>query len=72
MRKEYDFSKSKKNPYAKHLKQQVTIRLDKETVDYFKALANESGIAYQVLINMFLRECASTQKKPIIKWKDVA
>jgi len=72
MRKEYDFSKSKKNPYAKHLKQQVTIRLDRETVNYFKALADESGIAYQVLINLFLRECASEKKKPVLRWKDVA
>jgi uncharacterized protein (DUF4415 family) len=72
MRKEYDFSKSKKNPYAKHLKQQVTIRLDKETIDYFKTLADESGIAYQVLINLFLRDCATTQKKPVLRWKDAA
>ena len=72
MRKEYDFSKSKKNPYAKYLKQQVTIRLDKETVDYFKGLAEESGIAYQVLINLFLRECVTSHKKPVLHWKDVA
>jgi len=66
MRKEYDFSKSKKNPYAKHLKQQVTIRL----IEYFKTLAEESGIAYQVLINLFLRECATTHKKPVLRWSD--
>ena len=62
MRKEYDFSKSKKNPYAKQLKQQITILLDKESVAYFKKLAAETGVAYQVLINLYLKECA-TQKK---------
>jgi antitoxin component of RelBE/YafQ-DinJ toxin-antitoxin module len=48
----------------------IGIRLDKETVDYFKALAEESGIAYQLLINLFLRDCAVTQKKPVLRWKD--
>ncbi len=72
MRKEYDFSKSVRNPYAKHLKQQVTIRLDKDTVVYFKKLAEETGIAYQVLINLFLKDCAASKKKPEFKWKDAA
>jgi len=68
MRKEYDFSKSKKNPYAKLLKKQITIRIEDETIDYFKSLAAESGIPYQNLINMFLRECAHDRKKPVVKW----
>lgn len=68
MRKEYDFSKSKKNPYAKLLKRQITIRIEDETIDYFKNLATESGIPYQNLINMFLRDCALAQKKPVVKW----
>ena len=72
MRKEYDFSKSTKNPYAKHLKQQITIRLDKDTVSYFKKLAGETGVAYQILINLFLKDCAVTKKKPVFKWQDVA
>jgi uncharacterized protein (DUF4415 family) len=62
MRKDYDFSKSKKNPYAKQLKQQVTILLDKEAVAYFKKLAAETGVAYQVLINLYLKECAQMKK----------
>lgn len=69
MRKEYDFSKSRKNPYAKQLKQQITIRLDRNTVEYFRALAGESGIPYQNLINLFLMECASEERRPSIKWK---
>ena len=72
MRKEYDFSKSVCNPYAKHLKQQITIRLDKDTVTYFKKLAGETGIAYQILINLFLKDCAISKKKPVFKWQDVA
>ena len=72
MRKEYDFSKSVRNPYAKHLKQQITIRLDKDTVAYFKKLAGETGIAYQILINLFLKDCAVSKKKPVFKWQDVA
>lgn len=63
MRKKYDFSKSKKNPYAKHLKQQVTILLDKDAVTYFKKLAAETGVAYQVLINLYLKECAAQKKR---------
>jgi len=63
MRKEYDFSKAKKNPYAKQLKQQVTILLDRESVTYFKKLASETGVPYQVLINLFLKECARNKKK---------
>jgi predicted DNA binding CopG/RHH family protein len=70
MRKEYDFSKSKKNPYAKHLKQQITIRLDREAVDYFKRLSSDTGIPYQVLINLFLKECAAHKRKPSLKWDD--
>ncbi len=68
MRKEYDFSKSKKNPYAKMLKKQITIRIEEETIDYFKILAAESGISYQNLMNMFLRDCADSKKKPVLKW----
>ena len=68
MRDEYDFSKGKKNPYAKSLKKQVTIRLDESTIEYFKQLAEESGISYQNLINLFLQDCAVNKKKPRIKW----
>jgi hypothetical protein len=63
MREHYGFSKAKRNPYARRLKQQVTIRLDHDTVKYFKRLAEETGIAYQTLINLYLRECVSTGKK---------
>jgi predicted DNA binding CopG/RHH family protein len=68
MRKDYDFSSSKKNPYAKLLKKQITIRIEEETIDYFKRLAAESGIPYQNLMNMFLRDCADSKKRPVIKW----
>ncbi len=70
MRKHYDFSQMKgiKNPYAKQLKQPITIRLDKDTIAYFKSLAAEIGIPYQNLINLYLRECATEEKKPSLKW----
>lgn len=68
MKKQYDFSKSIRNPYIRKAKQQVTIRLDKETVDYFKSLAAASGIPYQNLINLYLRECASEKKRLKLDW----
>jgi uncharacterized protein (DUF4415 family) len=69
MRKEYDFSKAKKNPYASMLKKQVTIRLDERTVDYFKNLAGEAGIPCQTLINLYLRDCAASERKLSMHWK---
>jgi len=69
MRKEYDFSKGKKNPYAAHLKKQITIRLDEDTIEYFKALAEETGVTYQNLINLYLRDCAQEGKKLVLSWK---
>ncbi len=68
MRKEYDFTKARKNPYAKRLKKSVTIRLDTDTVAYFKDLAAETGIAYQTLINLYLRDCAASHKKLSMRW----
>ena len=68
MRKSYDFSKSIKNPYLKKPKKQLTIRLDEDTIDYFRSLSEDSGIPYQSLINLYLRECASSKKKFTMKW----
>lgn len=70
MRTEYDFEKMKrrKNPYAKRLKQQVTIRMGVDIIEYFKKLADETGIPYQNLINLYLRDCVQAHRKPLIKW----
>lgn len=70
MRSHYDFSKMKgrRNPYIKLLKKPITIRLDPETIEYFKALAEETGMPYQKLINMYLRDCASRRRKLRLKW----
>ena len=68
MRSEYDFSKSRKNPYASQLKRQVTIRLDIAAVSYFKEMAAELGMPYQNLINLFLRDCAMRKRRPVIQW----
>ena len=72
MRSEYDFSRSRKNPYAKQLKRQITIRLDTAAVDYFKGMASELGIPYQNLINLFLRDCAMQRRRPTIYWPEGA
>jgi predicted DNA binding CopG/RHH family protein len=69
MKKEYDFSDSIKNPYLKKLKKQISIRIEKETVEYFKKLASEIDIPYQNLMNMYLRECAQNNFKPNIHWQ---
>jgi len=69
MRREYDFSKARKNPYASRLKQSVTIRLDAAAVGYFKQLAAETGIPYQTLINLYLRDCAATGRKLALEWR---
>ena len=69
MKKHYDFSNAIKNPYAKRLKRQVTIRLDQDTLEYFKKVAGETDLPYQKLINLFLRDCAEHHKKPAIKWE---
>ena len=68
MRAEYDFSHSRKNPYAKQLKRQITSRLDTAAVDYFKEMAAELGMPYQNLINLFLRDCAMHKRRPTIQW----
>ncbi len=62
--------KSRKNPYAKLLKKQITIRLDDGTLEYFKELARETGFSYQMLINLYLKDCAVNHKKPKIEWID--
>jgi uncharacterized protein (DUF4415 family) len=67
MRKEYDFSKSRKNPYAQQLKRPITIRLDSVAVDSFKPMAAELGTPYQNLINFFLRDCALRKRRPNIQ-----
>jgi len=69
MRKEYDFSTARKNPYAAQLKKQITIRLDEESVNYFKSISEEVGMPYQSLINLYLRDCAATRRKLDLSWK---
>ncbi|MBU4273578.1 MAG: BrnA antitoxin family protein [Planctomycetes bacterium] len=71
MRKHYDFSKMKarKNPYVKLLKQPVTLRLDRDTVAYFKGLAVKTGLPYQQLINLYLRDCAVSHRELAMQWR---
>jgi len=69
MRKEYDFSKARKNPYASQPKKQITIRLDEEAINYFKSISEEVGIPYQSLINLYLRDCAASHRKLNLSWE---
>ena len=70
MKKEYDLKKmkSRKNPYSNRLKKQITIRLDNQIIDYFKELAQETGLSYQALINLYLKDCAENNKRLKVEW----
>lgn len=70
MRDEYDIKNlnPRKNPYTKKLKKQITINIDNDTVEYFKALSAQNGIPYQTLINLYLTDCAEHKIKPQIAW----
>jgi predicted DNA binding CopG/RHH family protein len=67
-KKRYSFSKSVRNPYLRKAKKQLTIRLDEDTITYFKSLAEKNGIPYQNLINLYLRECAESGKTLAMRW----
>jgi uncharacterized protein (DUF4415 family) len=69
MREEYDFSAAKKNPYAAQLKKQITIRLDEDSITYFKEISEDVGIPYQSLINLYLRDCAASHRKLNLNWE---
>lgn len=71
MKAEYDFStmKSRKNPHAAKLKRQVTIRMSDDIIGYFKAMAEDTGIPYQSLINLYLRDCVAHNRKPNLAWR---
>ncbi len=72
MKKEYDLGKmqSRKNPYAAKLKRQVTIRMGDDVISYFKDMAEETGIPYQSLINLYLRDCVAHNRKPDLSWRN--
>ena len=69
MRKQYDFSKAKKNPYARRLKKQITLRIDEPTILYFRSLSDATGIRYQTLINLYLRDCAIQRRQLAMEWR---
>ena len=69
MRKEYDFTAAHKNPYAAQLKKQITIRLDEDSIVYFKGISADVGIPYQSLINLYLRDCVAQNRKLDLRWK---
>ena len=69
MKDEYDFTKARKNPYAKKLKQQITINIDVDTIDYFKEQSKQSGIPYQTFINLYLADCVAQKRQLQMTWK---
>ncbi len=69
MRDKYDFKKGVKNPYLKKMKKSVTIRLDDDVIVYFKNLANEKGVPYQSLINLYLKDCVEKRREPSLSWE---
>ena len=69
LEKEFDFSKAKRNPYAKMLKKQITININNEAIEYFKSEAERTGIPYQTLINLYLTDCAKNGRKLDLSWK---
>ena len=68
MKNEYDFSNAQKNPYANRVKQQITINLNQSTIQYFKDLADKTGLPYQTLINLYLTDCADKKRQPEVSW----
>lgn len=74
MKREYDLTRLawKRNPYARRLRKPVTIRLDQDLIVYFKRLGRETGMAYQRLINLYLRDCAASKRRPSIRWEDAS
>ena len=69
MRKTYDFSKAIKNPYIGKLKKQITIRIDKDSLEYFRKMSDATGIPYQNLINLYLRDCSTSKRRLSIDWQ---
>ncbi len=70
MKKEYNLKKMKeiKNPYPNKKKKAVGINLSPAVIDYFKKLADESGVSYQKLIDLYLLDCVKNKKKLSMKW----
>jgi len=72
MRDEYDLGQMapRKNPYAKRLKKQITIRLGEDVLDYFKHMAEETGMPYQRLIDLYLRDCVASERRIAVRWEE--
>ena len=72
MKQEYDIKNlnPRKNPYAKQLKRQITINIDGNTIDFFKAQSQSAGIPYQTLINLYLRDCANNKRQLNLSWQE--
>ena len=70
MKEEYNIEElnPRKNPYTNRLKKQITININEDTIEYFKAMSEKSGIPYQTLINMYLTDCMETKRELKTIW----
>jgi uncharacterized protein (DUF4415 family) len=63
MRKEYDFSRGKRGAVVPSPgKTRITIMLDDEVLEYFRARADSSGTGYQTMINSALKSVVDRAK----------
>jgi uncharacterized protein (DUF4415 family) len=66
MKKEYDFSQGKRGAVIKARgKTRITIHLDDDIIEAFRAKAEEVGHGYQTLINDALKQHLATTGKPV-------
>ena len=66
MKNEYDFNEGKRGAVVKTRgKTRITIHLDDDVIDAFRARAVESSRGYQTLINDALREYLTSASKPV-------
>lgn len=72
MREEYDLEgmTPRKNPYARRLKKQITIRLGEDVIAYFNAMSEETGVPYQRLIDLYLRDCMTSNRRIAVRWEE--
>lgn len=68
MKIEYDFSQSTENPYTKNAKNEISLIINVDTIEYFKELSIKIGLPYQTLINSYLTDCAMRHVEPQLKW----
>ena len=57
----FDFANAAPGHLVSAFTKKVTIRLGVDVIDYFKAEAARTGLPYQGIINMYLRQCVEKE-----------